>query len=36
MHNTSFYQNLEEIKYNSALAITGAIRELPKKNFSKS
>ena len=31
-YNTSFHQNLEKIQYNSALAITGAI----KKNFAKS
>ena len=29
-YNSSFYQNLETIQYNSALAITGAIRRTSK------
>ena len=30
-YNSSFHQNLEEIKYNSALAIAGAIRRTSKE-----
>ena len=32
-HNTSFHQNLEKIQYNSALAITGAVRGTSKANL---
>ena len=32
-HNSSFHQNLEKNQYNSALAITGAIRGTSKENL---
>ena len=32
-YNTSFYQNSDEIQHNSALAMTGAIRETSKETF---
>ena len=32
-YNSSFYQNLEKIHYNSALAITGAIRGTSKEKL---
>ena len=32
-YNSSFYQNLETIQYNSALAITGAIRRTSKEKL---
>ena len=32
-YNSSFHQNLEEIHYNSALAITGAIRGTSKEKL---
>ena len=32
-YNSSFHQNLEKIQYNSALAITGAIRGTSKEKL---
>ena len=32
-YNSSLHQNLEKIQYNSALAITGAIRGTPKEKL---
>ena len=32
-YNSSFHQNLEKIQYNSALAITGAIRGISKEKL---
>ena len=32
-YNSSFHQNLEKIQYNSAFAITGAIRGTSKENL---
>ena len=32
-YNSSFHQNLEKIQYNTALAITGAIRGTSKKKL---
>ena len=32
-YNSSFHQNLEKIQYNSAFAVTGAIRETSKEKL---
>ena len=34
-YNVSFYQKLESIQYNPAVAITGAVREHPERSFVK-
>ena len=32
-YNASFHKNLEQIQYNAALTITGAIREIVEKQM---
>ena len=33
--NKTFWDKLESVQYNAALAITGAIKDLPMKRYSK-
>ena len=33
--NENFWDKLESVQYNAALAITGAIKDLPMKRYSK-
>ena len=35
-YNTSFYQNIESVQYNAALAVTGAVRGISRENYIKS
>ena len=35
-YNTSFYQNIESVQYNAALAVTGAVRGISRENYVKS